>query len=294
MGAEDNRIGATPLRREGIERVQSQIRVELEKVAPLAAAERESWVEAQKERKVILREQITKKKHAKCLLLALPWPLILRILDFAVDRLSSAVYLQGRNGRKATGFPLPSIAHVGSKRLRHAAIITFLEKSCVEIHSDVANQKVGRFLQNIVFADSAAKTSGETNYTFGFDAIKILNFPFFSKFPHESLGPSAFNQDIMLARMCKNLTLLSITWADTEVAYQVQGDMFPHPIEKLRRQYRLDGLFHLKKLELLLLRTKTTNWVYELGGHIGHRQVSALKEWFEDEFEKRGMKLDVR
>ena len=249
---------------------------------------------------ITLREEATRKEHekalwvsinakrsAKCKLLELPFELRKMILGYVVEPLNTAVYLPGNNGRRATSFPLPTVALLDCKLLRHEAITLVLQTSTIEIHSGPANKKVRAFLQDIVYAESG-NTFGE-DYKLGFDAVKSLNFPYFSCFPHAMLGPKAFNHDVLLACECKNLEKLALTWRDTETVDYGKDGIVPKPIAQLRREYRLDGLLTLNKLNTLRLVLRYTGSV----GDVGYNQVRVLTEWFQEGFGRQGRVVAV-
>lgn len=249
-------------------KIQAQIMAEIVKIAPLAEAER----------------------HSIYPLLKLPFTLRLRILGYAIDPVTTAFFLPDGNGRKGSALPLSELACHTDERFRLESLMVTIEKSTIEIHSGPANEGMQKWFAQVNFS----ALGGDTTYKTGFDAVKSLRFPFFSRFPHRKLPANAKNQDINLMLRCKNLATLRISWVDEELTYFYNMDGFlPKPVEQIRREYRLDDMLKVKNLKHLHLASRVTNQVYEASGHVGYRQVEALKKWFDEEFGKRGLKVKV-
>ena len=251
----------------------AQLKTEINKVAPWADKTR--WAKAKKTNPFIV----------------LPFLIRLQIFDLVIEPIQGTLYLKNRHTGLLPGFPTPAIARAFDNQVRLECLLVLLEKSVIEIHSGPGLMKLRGFLQCVDFNESTPK---DTSYDLGFDCIKALRFPFFSRFPHKTLPADAFNKDISLMRSCKNLTSVKMTWVDEDLTYFYNMDGYlPKKIERIREQYRLDAMLDLEKLEHLHLASKLTGYVYEESGHVGSRQVEALKEWFEEEFENRGKKVTV-
>lgn len=213
-----------------------------------------------------------------------------KILDLVIEPVTQPFFLKSANGKKGTELPISPLAKQHNERFRLEAIYVTLNKSTIEIHSGPANAGVQQWLAGMDFT----ALGGDTSYKTGFDAVKSLKFPFFSRFPHRKLPKNAKNEDIVLMQRCKNLRSVHITLVDAELTYFYNMDGYlPKALEQMRREYRLDEMLKLKKLERLHLASKLSMYVYEDSGHVGFRQVEKLKEWFDVEFAKRGIKIAV-
>lgn len=200
-----------------------------------------------------------------------------KILDLAIEPITTLFFLKSTNGKKGTGLPLSPLAKHPNERFRLDALYVTLNKSTIEIHSGPANKSVQQWLASINFK----AIEGDTNYKTGLDAVKSLRFPFFSRFPHTTLPPKAKNEDIVLMQRCKNLHTVSITFVDGEVSdfHNLDGYL-PKPLEQIHAEYRLDEMFKLKNLKHLRLASRTTMRVYDEGGPVGYEQAQKLGQWF--------------
>ncbi|KAK3635697.1 hypothetical protein LTR56_014573 [Elasticomyces elasticus] len=183
-------------------------------------------------------------------IMALPAEVRLEVFGLLVEDIVS-VFLRGMNG-VPTGMLFPSLAYV-SKTVRAEYLMLALEKATFSIHSGPGNAKFQRWLSKI-------DLSAIASYHTGFDAIKTLQFPYFSRFPHQQFPATTPNNDIELMVKCGNLESISMTWA---------GDMLidfnaPTPtgkdVQQLSLEYRLDRLRQLTKLrrvELVRFRQGT-------------------------------------
>ena len=90
------------------------------------------------------------------------------------------------------------------------------------------------------------------------------------------------NNDIELMKRCTNLRTVNVQWVNSELCEHG----VPKSVERLRKEYRLDGMLSLFNLETLILAGPC-----ELMP--GHSSLQQLKEWFHAEFEKEGKKTKV-
>ena len=221
-----------------------------------------------------------------------PFEVRLLILNFAIDPITTPFFLKGHTGKskQTTCLPLGPLTTHPSLRMRLEALLITIEKTTIEIHSGPANQAVQAWLASIDFT----RLRGDSSYRSGFDVVKALRFPFFSRFPHRSLPSSAKNEDIQLIRCCKNLSSVRLTFVDEELTYFYNMDgWLAKPVEQIREEYRLDDILGCGKLKHLHLANKITYQVYEASGHVGERVVGRLREWLEGAFRGRGMEVVV-
>ena len=251
----------------------AQVKSEIDKVAPLADKTRRAKA---------------KKSNPFCIL---PFHIRLQIFDLAIEPIHSALFMFNRRTGHVSRFPVPAIARAFDDQVGLESLMVLLEKSTIEIHSGPGQMKLRSFLQNVDFNEATPK---DTSYNLGHDCIKAMRFSFFSRFPHKNLPANAFNKDIGLMLSCKNLTIVTTTWVDEDLTYFYSMDGYlPKTIERLREQYRLDGMLGLKKLKHLHLGLEVTDRVYDESGYIGYKQICALKVWLDGEFAKRGRKVMV-
>lgn len=211
-------------------------------------------------------------------------------MNYAIKPVTTAFFLPGGKGKKGSSLPLDPLACHTDERFRLESLIVTIEKSTIEIHSGPANEGVQQRLESVDFTP----ISGDTSYKTGFDAVKSLRFPDFSRFPHHRLPADAKNQDIALKLRCKNLTTLPITWVDEEVTYFAPMPGYqPKDIDVIRRQSHLDDMLKIKGLKHLHLAARTTNQVYEEPGHVGFNAVIALQKWVEGAYVNRGIEVSV-
>ena len=164
----------------------------------------------------------------------------------------------------------------GDRQLRLEAIHVTIELATLEIHSGPANAKLQKWLSSIDF-----QGSGNTRLSKGFEAVKSLLFPYFSRFPHY-LPNITTNNDFGLMKLCTNLRSVEVQWVDSELC----GNEGPKPVDQLRNEYRLDGMLDLAKLETLTLDGPGE-------GSTGHLALQELVGGFENEYEKKGRTTKV-
>lgn len=212
--------------------------------------------------------------NKKFQLMALPAELRHRILSNLPEKDFVAVFLPGRYGQVPQGIEIPVIAQAGDRQLRAETIMVTIEQTTWSIHSGPGNTHFQQWLSGVDL------TPASKNYTDGFDAVKSLTLPYFSRFPHARLLATAPNNDVELALKCKNLERLSTLWVDEELFKCDQDGHGPKTVPQLRGEYRLDGLLGLTKLKRMYLGYR--------GGAGGQQVIEALAVWFKADFVKRG------
>ncbi|GAB1737228.1 hypothetical protein NU219Hw_g1159t1 [Hortaea werneckii] len=162
------------------------------------------------------------------------------ILDYLCEETTIPVFLRGNGYSPATGIKLPVTARMGDMVLRQETIRTALEKATFRIDSFPGNQAFQAWLERVDLRQ-VSKT-----YVNGFDAIKHLTFPYFSRFPHYHYPADHPNSDIELMLKCRNLETVEIQWV-WDALWHVKT------VDQLRNQFRLDrmlGLANLKQLRV--------------------------------------------
>lgn len=178
------------------------------------------------------------------------------------------VFLPGFNGPRPTPIQLPITAHAGDKTLRLETIRTTLLNSQLEIHSGPANRQLQQWLASLDFSAIS------TNLQDGFDVVRKLSFPYFSRFPHH-LPQITSNQDINLMKKCRHLKQVCIHF----VAEEVVRSGVEKTADQLVREYYLDQMLGLDELEIL-----------EFSGHCTQDTevgVYATALWFKRQFDQR-------
>jgi hypothetical protein len=141
-----------------------------------------------------------------------------------------------------TKIQLPAITQAGDKQLLQESIMITIEASTFSIHSGPGNRKFNEWLGSTDLSMVSA------NYKNGHDAITNLDFPYFSRFPHQR-PHIVLNRDLEMMVACKNLTKVSMTWVGEELV-NVDGDNFDaKPVVQLCQEYRLDRLLKCDKLK---------------------------------------------
>lgn len=106
-------------------------------------------------------------------------------------------------------------------------------------------------------------------------------FPYFSRFPHH-LACITANTEIELMKRCTNLRSVEVQWVDSELCDHHE----PKTVQRLRKEYRLDGMLEPNMPETLILNGS--------GDYAtGHSVLKELKKWFEAEFREKGRKTKV-
>ncbi|KAK5132861.1 hypothetical protein LTR08_008577 [Meristemomyces frigidus] len=188
-----------------------------------------------------------KKRQFK--LMSLPSELRHEILKYLPEDTYIGVYLPGHRGMVPTGVELPVTARAGDKLLRQETIMITIEQTTFAIHSGPGNASFQNWL-----GDVDLRLTSKT-YVTGFDAVKSLAFPYFSRFPHASLAPATPNSDIELMLSCRQVEQVSMVWVAQELVADdaATGQQGPKTVERLRKEYRLDRMLGLRKLRTLTL-----------------------------------------
>lgn len=195
------------------------------------------------------------------------------ILDLIIDPIATPIFIMHRRLGHYLKPIIPAIACAFTLQNRLECMAILLEKSTLEIRSGPGLTRTLGFLQAIDFNETAKNTSYDT----GFDCVRSLVFPYFSRYPHAVLGDKAINKDIMLMRMCKNLFSVKLTFVDEELICWGKDGYEVKAIERIRREYRLDLMLGLKKLTRLRLVAHDTDRILYDFGMVGVRQVRAIK-----------------
>ncbi|KAI7220951.1 hypothetical protein KC333_g2058 [Hortaea werneckii] len=199
------------------------------------------------------------------------------ILEHLCEETTIPVFLRGNGYSPATGIKLPVTARMGDMVLRQETIRTALEKATFRIDSFPGNQAFQAWLERVDLRQ-VSKT-----YVNGFDAIKHLQFPYFSRFPHRTYPADHPNSDIELMLKCRNLETVEIQWV-SDVLYH--GDRHLKTVEQLRKQFRLDRMLGLANLKQLT--------VMGCDAYEGQRLLHDLAGWFRDNLVgKGGSKVEV-
>ena len=125
----------------------------------------------------------------------------------------------------------------------------------------------------------------------GFDAIKSLSFPYFSRFPYRDASITK-NNDVGLALACKNLRSLTLDFHSEELFRvlcrhpEAEGDVAAKCALDIRKSYQLDGLLGATKLETIRFRACASEDLLA-----GLKEVVA---WMEKGFHERGQKVVIK
>ncbi|KAK5718785.1 hypothetical protein LTR17_015619 [Elasticomyces elasticus] len=130
-------------------------------------------------------------------MMGLPAELRLRILRYLLEQPKLDVYTRGRLG-PPEGMKFPNIAYT-TKTLRAQYLLVAIENTTFRVHNGPGNAHFQEWLA------STDLSSVSRHHKTGFDAVKSLEFPYFSRFPHPALAPHVPNSDVSLMTMCKNL-----------------------------------------------------------------------------------------
>ena len=155
------------------------------------------------------------------------------------------VFLPGYAGTPPTPIALPVTARLGDRQLRQETLMVTIERTTWSVHSYQGNIAFNTWLSKV---DLSLASS---NYATGYDAVKSLHFPYFSRYPHVTLRPHEPNLDIELMLKCNNLEKVTMEWVGQELNI---GAGSPKSVQQLRTQYRLDRMLNLKKIKCLRLR----------------------------------------
>ncbi|RMY68129.1 hypothetical protein D0863_07321 [Hortaea werneckii] len=188
------------------------------------------------------------------------------ILDHLCEKTTIAGFLRGNAFSSPTRIKLPVTARAGDRLLRQETIRTALEKATFRIDSFPGNQSSQAWLGRVDLREVSK------NYVNGFDAIKHLLFPYFSRFPHYNYPADHPNSDIEFMLKCRNLETVKFTWA-SDTLYQRDGESLK-TVDQLRKEYRLDRMLGLTNLKQLTVRGRDT-WEDD-------KLLRELADWFRD------------
>ncbi|KAK3620379.1 hypothetical protein LTR56_014964 [Elasticomyces elasticus] len=203
-------------------------------------------------------------------LMGLPAELRLRILSYLVEANILDVYTRGRLG-PPQGMKLPNIVYA-TKILRAQYLLVAIANTTFRVHNGPGNTHFQEWLTDTDLTDVSH------HHKDGFDAVKALEFPYFSRFPHQALAPDVPNSDVKLMLRCKNLESVRMNWVGSTLFDQAtQGGK---SVAQLRTEYRLDGMLGLHTLKRLQLeRYAPATFADEV--------LENLAEWF-----RSGLKLN--
>ncbi|KAM0722201.1 hypothetical protein Q7P37_001642 [Cladosporium fusiforme] len=223
------------------------------------------------------REQADKDKPFR--FLDLPFDLRDIILGHIIKSQNIMAFLKN----SSTPLRLPAVAYAGHMALRRHCQLVTLKKCTIEIHSGPGNAKLQSWLSKIDF-------SAISNLRTGFDAIRSLKFPYFSRFPYGTPGINT-NNDVQLMLACKNLTTVTLNFHPGEVgrifmrfhnrAERNNSTLYFETAQRIRQNYQLDGI--LGATELKTLRLDANPW----------GPLSELASWFTEQFLERGQEVKV-
>ncbi|KAI6789658.1 hypothetical protein KC361_g8381 [Hortaea werneckii] len=196
------------------------------------------------------------------------------ILEHLCEEITIPVFLRGRGYYPATGIKLPVTARLGDMVLRQETIRTALEKATFRIDSFPGNQAFQAWLEKVDLRQVSS------TYVNGFDAIKHLTFPYFSRFPHWTYRAEHLNSDIELMLKCRNLETVKITWA-SETLHERYGGV--KTVAQLRKEFRLDRMLSLANLKQLTVMGRGTTWE-------GEKLLHDLAGWLRDNLVGNGGK----
>ncbi|KAK5699979.1 Mitochondrial distribution and morphology protein 35 [Elasticomyces elasticus] len=137
-------------------------------------------------------------------LMGLPAELRLRILSYLVEATRLDVYTRGRLG-PPQGMKLPSIVYA-TKTLRAQYLLVAIANTTFRVHNGPGNTQFQEWLTNTDLTDVSQ------HHKDGFDAVKALEFPYFSRFPHQALASDVPNSDVKLMLRCKNIESVRMNW----------------------------------------------------------------------------------
>ncbi|KAI7495322.1 hypothetical protein KC367_g7427 [Hortaea werneckii] len=204
------------------------------------------------------------------------------ILDHLCEETTIAVFLRGNAFSFPTRIKLPVTARAGDRLLRQETIRTALEKATFRIDSFPGNQAFQTWLERVDLREVSK------NYVNGFDAIKRLLFPYFSRFPHSNYPADHPNSDIELMLKCRNLETVDFVWTGDELRH---NDGQIQTVEQLRKDFRLDrmlGLVNLKQLRVRWRDVRDVPYVEEM------KLLDDLAAWFRKNLVGKGVsKVEV-
>lgn len=206
-------------------------------------------------------------------LMELPYDVRHSILEQMIDEQTIKVFLR----HSAIPIGLPEAARAGNRLLRRECLLVALKSTTIEVHSGPGNASIQAWLSRISFEGV------ETSCKDGFDAIRSLKFPYFSRFPYAQAGITV-NHDILLCQKSKHLRKLTINFHPDTLIVSRLGPVLKDATA-IRQDFQLVGLLDLPNLEELRIETSAR----EIRISVIHELVA----WFDEEFEKRSHKVTV-
>ncbi|KAK4898160.1 hypothetical protein LTR27_004167 [Elasticomyces elasticus] len=164
-------------------------------------------------------------------------------LRYLLEQPKLDVYTRGLLG-PPEGMKFPNIAYT-TKTLRAQYLLVAIENTTFCVHNGPGNAHFQAWLT------STDLSIVSHHHKTGFDAVKSLEFPYFSRFPHQALGPDVPNSDVKLMLRCKNLEAVRMNWVGSTLFDQATQD--GKSVAQLRTEYRLDGMLGLNNLKRLQL-----------------------------------------
>lgn len=209
-------------------------------------------------------EPIDQKKFQ---LMSLPPEVRYEVLRYLPDTNHVAVFLPGGYDMAPIKIRLPRITQAGDKLLRQEAIKVVIETATFAIHSGPGNDKSQAWLG---FVDLKLASP---NYRSGFDAVRSLDFPYFSRYPLAILPADNPNHDIELMRRCGNLEVVAMEWVGEAFVDSSAPSRPAKSVGQLCREYRLDRMLVLQEITTLRLIRRRVDTV-------GETAFQALAAWF--------------
>ncbi|CAK1365484.1 unnamed protein product [Cercospora beticola] len=219
---------------------------------------------------VITREAAAAKKPT-LRIMSLPFAVREQILQHLQEVKTVRVFLLGLYGVRPTPIQLPITARAGDRTLRLETIRTTLLNSEIEIHSGPANHQLQQWLASLDFSCIPP------NLRDGFDVVRKLSFPYFSRFPHY-LPHITLNQDVNLMRKCQNLKRVSLHFVATTV-FRNDGSGMQKMADQLVPEYHLNEMLELDELEVLHFSGFCSD-----ESDVG---VRGLARWFKEQYDNR-------
>ncbi|GIZ48066.1 hypothetical protein CKM354_001114100 [Cercospora kikuchii] len=197
--------------------------------------------------------------------------------DFYSDQPVIAVF---RPGQASGLLPAPpaikmsTLTRARDRQLRLETIRSTLMTVVLEVHSGWGNARLQQWLSELRLSEISK------NMTDGFDAVRALRFPYFSRFPYH-LPHITSNDDINLMLKCKGLKSVAIAfypgsvvslWGTGVLGSELSAD-------QLVRNYHLENMLELKELEELQF--------LQYCGHDPSLGIPALAKWFKNEYQQR-------
>ncbi|KAF7187768.1 hypothetical protein HII31_10904 [Pseudocercospora fuligena] len=213
----------------------------------------------------------------------LPFAIRQKILRRVFPKTTAAVFLPGKYGRPRSYIPIHDLFWT-CRQLRAEALLVFIEQTNFAIHSFPGNEQLVNWLKAISFKPVKGEV-GKDIFT-GLDALRSLEFPYFSRFPHARFDDTTPNSDVQLMSQAPQLQEVRLNWVWSELTYRPNPyDEIPKDLSTLRRQFRLDGILGLRRLKKVVLRGPV--FVEETIG------LKALAKWMEKGFKARGQVVEV-